>query len=76
MQLSTLSHFDEILRMINVGEVYRVAEKNGELVIPITGLYRWVWDGASIYLEEKSQVWARAESGTAAWWGSKSLGTY
>jgi hypothetical protein len=66
----------EILGKINVGEIYRAVEKDGELVVPITGLYRCVWDEAPIYIEEKSEVWAGAEFGTTAWLACKPLGTY
>ena len=59
-----------------MGEIYRAAEKDGKLVVPITGLYRSVWDGAPLYIEETSDVWAGSEFGTTAWLASKPLGTY
>ena len=62
---------EEILEKLNVGEVYRGVEKDGELVVPIIGLYHCVWDGAPIYLEEKSEVWAGTEFGTTVWLQSK-----
>jgi hypothetical protein len=36
------------------------------IVVAITGLYRSVLDGAPLYLEEKSELWAGAEFGTTA----------
>ena len=66
----------EIPGKINVGEVYQAREKDGEPVVPRTGLYWYVWDGASIYLEEKSEAWVGVEFGTTAWLACKPLGTY
>lgn len=66
----------EILKRINVGEVCHATEKNGELIVPVIALYRCVWDGAPIYLQEKSEVWGGAVFGTTDWLNSKQLGTY
>lgn len=67
---------EDILSKINVGECFRVVEKDGELVVPVTGLYRSVWDGAPTYLEEKTEVWAGMEFGATIWVNSKPQGTY
>ena len=67
---------EEILRRINIGKGFRGVEKDGEFVVPVSGLYRCVWDGAPTYLEERSEVWAGAEFGTTIWLNSKPLGTF
>jgi hypothetical protein len=66
----------EILSKVNVTYSFKPAEKEGDLIVPLTAVYQCVFDGAPTYLEEKAEVWAGSEYGKTHWLMSKRLGNF
>ena len=66
----------EILSKINVTYSFKPAEKDADLVVPLTAVYQCTFDDAPTYLEEKSEVWAGSEYGKTHWLVSKRLGNF
>jgi hypothetical protein len=67
---------NDILRIINTAYSFKVAEKDNDLIVPITSLYQCVWNDAPTYLEEKSDIWCGAQYGNTTWLTFKRLGTF
>jgi hypothetical protein len=65
-----------ILGKIDVSQPFKPMEKEGQLMAPITALYKASWSHAPVLLEEKSEVWCGAEYGTTTWLKSRGLGTF
>lgn len=66
----------EILSKVNVTYSFKPAEKDGDLIVPLTAVYQCAFDGAPTYLEEKAEVWAGSEYGKTHWLVSKRLGNF
>ena len=67
----------KILSLIDVTHGWKVAEKEGQLTVPITAQYKAIWNDAPIYIEEKSHIWCGAEYGrSTAWLTFKRLGVF